>query len=336
MLPEFALNSILAVVIVLFPGLVFRRFYYASQFAKQFTKGEWSERIVISLFWGVVAQLITLLCFSYFPWIDFFLEKGISNIDIKNFLTHLSQNRWYIVFFLTYIFFSVGVAALMGYLGYKIIRLSKLDVRSSIWRYSNHWHYHFSGEFSSWNSKRKLLFTQIDLTIKAEDNGSKSKIVQGILADYTVNSSTGDLEYIFLEKSRKYSDTSKKFETIDGVFVVDFKDVLDMNKTLVYLSNKNVLKNDWYSNLFTVFMPFGLVICFILPWRFAVQEVSFWRIIISYIPASVCYIALVALFLPKKGKSTRSKEIEIRISLLILAMLFFLITKWILGRGFWF
>lgn len=337
MLPEFALNSILVIVTALFPGLVFRRFYYASQFAKQFTKGEWSERIVISIFWGIIAQLITLLFFSYFPWVDsFFRQKDISKIDIKNFFTFLSQNREYIVLFLAYIIFSVIISGLIGYLGYKLIRSLKLDIRSSIWRYSNVWHYYFSDEL---RPKGKLLFTWVDLVIRAEDNGIKNKMVQGALIDYTTDSSTGDLEYLFLEKSRRYSDTSKDFKTIPGdIFVVPFKNVLDMNIRLEYKPEQNVLKNDWYSKLFTILVLLGLILYFILPWRLAKEGLSIWSIICSYFPALTCYISTMGILSPikKQSNSSRKNIVFSRFILLFIAFIAFLVTKWSLGWGFWF
>lgn len=337
MLPEFALNSILVIVTALFPGLVFRLFYYASQFAKQFTKGEWSERIAISIFWGIVAQLITLLFFSYFPWVDsLFNKKDILNIDVKNLFTFLSKNREYIVLFLAYIIFSVIISGLIGYLGYKLIRSLKLDLRSPIWRYSNVWHYYFSGELKP---KGKLLFTWVDLVIRTEDNGNKNKMVQGALVDYTTDSSTGDLEYIFLEKSRRYSETSKDFKTIPGdVFVIPFKNVLDMNIRLEYKSEQNTLKDDWYSKLFTILVLLGLILYLILPWRLAMEELSIWNIIISYFPALICYISTMGLFSPIKSQSNLSKGniIFSRFILLFIAFIAFLVTKWVLGWGFWF
>ena len=83
MLPELALSSIFLIVIVLFPGLIFRRFYYSGKFTKQFLKGEWSERIVTSIFWGIFSQLITLLFISYIPWVrtNFLNEETLGRLQ---------------------------------------------------------------------------------------------------------------------------------------------------------------------------------------------------------------------------------------------------------------
>lgn len=337
MLPEFALNSILVIVTALFPGLVFRRFYYASQFAKQFTKGEWSERIVISIFWGIIAQLVTLLIFSYTPWIDSILEgKNVSEVDTQKIFTYLSKNREYIILFLAYIIFSVIVAGLTGYLGYKFVRSIKLDVRTFIWRYSNVWHYHFSGELKP---QGKLLFTWVDLVLNTQDDGNKNKMVQGALVDYTIDSSTGDLEYIFLKKSRRYSETSKDFKIIPGdVFIVPFKNVLDMNIRLEYELKQSVLKNNWYAIFFNILVFSGLILYFILPWWFAKEELSIWNIISSYFPALICYISAMGLFSPVKQPSNLSRKsiFYSRVILFFMAFIAFLVAKWVLGWGFWF
>jgi len=46
-MPELALNTIILIVLILFPGLIVRRFYFIGNFSKQFFKGEWSEKNLI-------------------------------------------------------------------------------------------------------------------------------------------------------------------------------------------------------------------------------------------------------------------------------------------------
>ena len=85
MFPEFAFSSIFLIAIVLFPGLVFRRFFYSYKFTQQFNKGEWSERLVTSTFWGICAQLITLLILSYIPWVEKNIFSNTLRSRIENF-----------------------------------------------------------------------------------------------------------------------------------------------------------------------------------------------------------------------------------------------------------
>ena len=110
MLPELALSSIFLIVVVLFPGLIFRRFYYSGKFTKQFLKGEWSERIVTSIFWGIFSQLITLLFISYIPWVrtNFLNEETLGrlqNISFGN--IQIEQDQPFFIFILLYIIFSI-------------------------------------------------------------------------------------------------------------------------------------------------------------------------------------------------------------------------------------
>lgn len=183
MLPEVALSSIFLIVIVLFPGLIFRRFYYWSKFTKQFVKGEWSERIVTSIFWGIFSQTVTLLLTSYIlPLLrGKFIEKEIlerlrtfsfANIDIE-------KDRDLLLFIFGYILFSLLIAGILGFVLHKIVRLLRIDIRIEALRYSNQWHYMFQGEVP--RSKEKVLFPWVDLTLTTQQEDGKQKMIQGVL-----------------------------------------------------------------------------------------------------------------------------------------------------------
>ena len=175
MLPEVAVSSILLIVVVLFPGLIFRRFYYWSKFTKQFVKGEWSERIVTSIFWGIISQVITLLLISYILSIlqIKLLEKDIiEKIRDFSFATmDIEEARSLLFFILGYILFSILVAGLLGLFLYKFVRWFGIDIRIEAFRYSNQWHYIFQGEVPK--SKKKVLFPWVDVTLITQQEDEK-------------------------------------------------------------------------------------------------------------------------------------------------------------------
>ena len=247
MLPEVAVSSILLIVIVLFPGLIFRRFYYWSKFTKQFVKGEWSERIVTSIFWGIISQLITLLLISYIlPILQIkLLEKDIIENDIIEKIRDFSfadmdieEDRILLFFILGYILFSIIVAGLLGFILHKFVRLFGIDIRIEAFRYSNQWHYIFQGEVPK--SKKQVLFPWVDVTLVTQQEDGKQKMIQGVLKDYQINATTGDLEYLYLEKAERYSHTQKDFKKIlSDIFVIPSQNIVDLNIRYKYKNEEN-------------------------------------------------------------------------------------------------
>jgi hypothetical protein len=300
MLPEVALSSILLIVVVLFPGLIFRRFYYWSKFTKQFVKGEWSERIVTSIFWGIFSQMITLLLISYIlPILQIkLLEKDIVENDIIekirtfSFATmDIEKDRILLFFILGYILFSILVAGLLGLILYKFVRWFEIDIRIEAFRYSNQWHYIFQGEVPK--SKKKVLFPWVDVTLTTQQEDGKQKMIQGVLKDYQINATTGDLEYLYLEQAQRYSHTQKDFKRIlSDVFVVPFGNVVDMNIRYKYKEKKD------YTNIYR-----GIIITAILasylfyfsyPWLRATKETPIWKILLSYLPLSLPLVGVLS------------------------------------------
>ena len=260
MLPEVAVSSILLIVIVLFPGLIFRRFYYWSKFTKQFVKGEWSERIVTSIFWGIISQLITLLLISYIlPILQIkLLEKDIIENDIIEKIRDFSfadmdieEDRILLFFILGYILFSIIVAGLLGFILHKFVRLFGIDIRIEAFRYSNQWHYIFQGEVPK--SKKQVLFPWVDVTLVTQQEDGKQKMIQGVLKDYQINATTGDLEYLYLEKAERYSHTQKDFKKIlSDIFVIPSQNIVDLNIRYKYKNEEyNIEKAEEEKNVET-------------------------------------------------------------------------------------
>lgn len=260
MLPEVALSSILLIVVVLFPGLIFRRFYYWSKFTKQFVKGEWSERIVTSIFWGIFSQMITLLLISYIlPILQIkLLEKDIVENDIIekirtfSFATiDIEKDRILLFFILGYILFSILVAGLLGLILHKFVRWFGIDVKIEAFRYSNQWHYIFQGEVPK--SKKKVLFPWVDVTLITQQEDGKQKMIQGVLKDYQINATSGDLEYLYLEKAQRYSHTQKDFKKIlSDIFVIPSQNIVDLNIRYKYKNEEyNIEKAEEEKNVET-------------------------------------------------------------------------------------
>ena len=335
MLPEVAVSSILLIVIVLFPGLIFRRFYYWSKFTKQFVKGEWSERIVTSIFWGIFSQVITLLLISYIlPILQIkLLENDIIKDDIlggrnRNFSfadIDIEKGRILLFFILGYILFSIIVAGLLGFILHKFVRLFGIDIRIEAFRYSNQWHYIFQGEVPK--SKKKVLFPWVDVTLTTQQEDGKQKMIQGVLKDYQINATTGDLEYLYLEKAERYSHTQKDFKRIlSDVFVVPFGNVVDMNIRYKYKEKKD------YTNIYRKIIITAILASYLFyfsyPWLRATEGTPIWKILLSYLPLSLPLVGVLSTF-ATIFSLLEKKEQEKRNSLWgILRMIFFSALGW--------
>ena len=332
MFPEFAFSSIFLIAIVLFPGLVFRRFFYSYKFTQQFNKGEWSERLVTSTFWGICAQLITLLILSYIPWVEknIFSNTLRSRIEKFSFSEfNIETDRDILYFTLLYIFLSIVIAGLLGFLLFKLIRYLKLDVSSYALRYANQWHYLFEGETPK--NKNGVLITWVNITINSEEEG-KTKMIQGVLDSYSIDSNTGNLDYIYLREAKRYSQTEGVFKDIfSDIFVVPLTNVIDINirykeklkeKLKQEVNNKQEVNsnNDIPNEVFIFFSSFFMAVLIFLPWVIAFNKnIHFSLVIFSYIPLFFSYIALLGLIIDLYQKKWKSATINLGVFILTTA-----------------
>lgn len=338
MIPEVAFNTIITVVIIIFPGLVVRRFYYSAYFTKQFIRGEWGERIITSIFWGIIAQLLSLLVFSYTPWAK---ENDVNNI-LDRYLSGeipstIINNRQSIIFMLAYILFSVGIAILIGFVSHKLVRVLKLDIYFKSLRYSNKWHYYFKGEtlkkdgFQKFNDL-KIIFPWVDLVIKNENDRGKNKMIKGILTQYSIDVRTGELEYLFLEETKRFSNTLNQFKPINGhIFVIPFANVVDMNIKYKFIKKKST----WKKLLSMIFMIVTLIICAIIPWYIAKPQISVFKILLSYLTIFAVFLFSILIFITmfdKKNKQSLKEKITLILIYLLITLTFFSLSATLLGH----
>ncbi|MGV4460796.1 hypothetical protein ACQ1Q5_04575 [Ornithobacterium rhinotracheale] len=336
-MPTLAFSSLLTIVLILFPGIVFRRFYYCGTFSKQFIKGEWAERIIISIFWGLIIQIFSILIFSYSPWINrgdnvevpisqLFNEDKIQVFQILGFVI---ENRGFLFLLVVYIFFSIFMSAMLGFLLHKIVRIFNLDIRFTSFRYSNYWHYYFKGELDK-TKRGKVALTWVDVTLKSEIS-DKKKLIQGTLYHYTTDSSNGDLEYLYLMKSKRYSENQKTFKDITGdFFVIPAKNIFDLNIRFKLKDESEKQRNKERESKF--YLSFSLLafistlLFFILPWIFAKPNASLFKIILSYISGAFCL--LFFLIIPD---SFFRRKYKLAFISLIISIIFYIISCWLLG-----
>jgi len=270
-------------------------------------KGEWSERIVTSTFWGLFTQLISLLLFSFTPW----AKENDSNEVIKTIFKGQIPNELItdsnsIIFLLAYIIFSLILSAAFGYLAHKLVRIFGFDIRNSAFRYSNNWHYYFKGEilktddFSKYKNI-KILFTWVDVVIDTKDG--KNKMIQGILSQYTINNKSGGLEYLYIDEAERWSNSSKSVNS--HIFVVPFKNVIDFNIRYNYTLKINKISTNikkFFSSVLTIFVLFEI---FRAPWYLTKPDIGVFRIIFSILTNIVLSVMILAPFIKCKSEKTQ-------------------------------
>lgn len=270
---QYTVSTIVIVVWLIFPGIIFKRFYYQGQFTKQFGAGLFADRLITSIFWGTIVQGISFLFFSrYLGFTYTQIRPNIQQVYEKigtNKLPDISYiNLEYILTYLVVVVFFAGAS---GFLAHKFIRNLKIDLRSEIFRFSNHWNYIFTGEirinkkFGVLNN-RKYKETIVDIIL--EESSDRNKMLSGYLEDYTISRDTGQLETIYLSGASRYSKSGEQFKPIQGdCLVIPYNKVLDMNLRYVFsVDDPQSIANTLSKILKELVFPIGSIAIIFYPW----------------------------------------------------------------------
>jgi hypothetical protein len=279
---SFTIDFLLLIILVVIPGLLFKRFYFQGEFSKQFsTKDSVYKSVFYSIIPGVLIQLLgyiiyigvrkhsftnkDLLCVfeelftgsdNYSEITTLFVQKGISNFILHEFNVYL-------------------LAVFIGYFSYLVVRTFKLDVKLKILRFKNQWYYIFSGEFKSFKKfeKAKQLFREkktIEQLLKPNsDNQFKyfpvradvlvkedSKVIlyTGYVIDYDLDyENINDLDKLYLYRTHRYREVRDEDKNNKQIKIIGNKAKIPIKGDVFLLDAKNIL------NLNLTFVPHSLV-----------------------------------------------------------------------------
>lgn len=131
------INFILLFLIIIFPGIVFRRFYFYGDFSKQFKiKEPLNNLFIANIIPGVILLVSSLLVISLFEKESTQFSDLLANI----FLLDKDNNKIDDKFFNDFLFVvgaTLSMAIVSGYLAARIIRLFKRDIRFKLLQYKN-------------------------------------------------------------------------------------------------------------------------------------------------------------------------------------------------------
>jgi hypothetical protein len=282
------------------PGIIFKRFYFQGSFSGQFNSGLFADRIISTLFWGILVQLASALTFSKFinasyqDW-RLMLQTLYRNI-IDNKLPDTTPDQ--LVLVMAYAIYCVVLAAFCGSLLYRIVRFLELDLHFPAFRFLNNWHYYFRGEILKTSdfrltARNKVISTEVDLMLK--DNDGKSNLFSGLLTQYTLNSKN-ELETLYLTATERFSQSSNSMKIIPGdIFIIPFSTVQNMNIRYNYqVRQQRHIVSYAALSLSALILAIG----FGYTWM---QEISIARKILSTLTLFVSWLAFSSLlisFLP--------------------------------------
>jgi hypothetical protein len=328
-----ALSAIFIITIVVFPGIVFKRFYFQGQFSKQFGGGLFADRIITSIFWGLFIQSLAITFFYYTTASDFDAYKSV----IVNTYATISNNelpnvsKEFLIYWLVYIFIVITISISLGFILHTLIRIFGLDVKFPVLRYANHWHYYFKGEILSTKKFQKLkrgkvLSTKADIIVSTQDKNGKNTLFTGFITDYSLSNKTGELEFLYLTESKKYKEEDKVFKEFESdCLVIPFSKVENLNLRYIYKKSVNrkrqIIKKLKNLSFFTIF--FSIII---LPW-FIDFNISVLRTFLGIITGLLTYLFIVTFItriIEKRPKLNNRWEV---VSYIIVILLFFFFTK---------
>jgi hypothetical protein len=247
---DIALNSFILFLLFIFPGIVFRRFYYVGEFSKQYSTANWVNTIYISLIPGLVIQII-----SYFAFVNLIYREPIPNY--YNFINGVYQklkhdsipeeifNFELISWVFAYLLLTLFISFIIAQICWTIVRNLDLDKNISTLKFNNYWHYYLSGEslkfkdFKGILPNQKVLLTEADVLVDTGNDGTK--LYKGFIRQHTICKNTGDLKAIYLTDVRRFRKEKPFIKDVPGhIMVIPAEKIINLNLTYITKSENKI------------------------------------------------------------------------------------------------
>lgn len=247
---EISLGFLVVLIFVLFPGLLFRRFYYLGPFSREFSTGKGVGGVIaISIIPGLVIAFLSMILYGFFFTelnLDLVID-GFKEINDPQFKRSSSDgttpfNDLIFTKIFPFLTFEYVSSFLLGLMGGRLVRITRLDTRSALLRFKDCWFYLFSGELygkqrteASSTPKGKHLFTKVEILSEFND---QTYLYSGFVVDYELSEhDIGNLSKVILRNAKRYCITDKGMtqSEIDGdLLVVDCSTMKNINLTYYF------------------------------------------------------------------------------------------------------
>ena len=274
---DLSLGLIVVLLLLIFPGLIYRRLYFYGEFSKEFKSNfNLFSLLAISTIPGLINLiLIYVLYDSFFESIDLGeIIDTFKNINNENYrftktdttpLKDLINSK--AAPFIGFLYLS---SFIFGAISGRIVRLSRLDTKFKLLRFKNYWFYIFNGQHTNFKKMKHLrlenkkhLFTKADILI---DSNNKTHLYSGIVVDYELlDNNCNSLNKIMLQNAKRYSHKDGgtiPVEISGNLLIIDCTTMKNINLTYAYEEAKSILKSK-LPNIIDII--FGLIILLLIP-----------------------------------------------------------------------
>jgi hypothetical protein len=302
---DIALNTFIIFLLFIFPGIVFRRFYYVGEFSKQFSSSNWVNTFYISLVPGLVIQII-----SYFTFINLIYRKPIVNeFDIANSIYKKLVNNSLpeelfnfelLSWIFAYLIVTIVISFIIAQICWQVVRSLDWDKKFSPLRFNNYWHYYLSGEslkfkdFKGLLPNQKVVLTEADVLVDLGNEGTK--LYKGFLRQHTICKNTGDLKAIYLTDVRRYKKDlpPNNIKNVPGhIMVIPAEKIVNIN--LIYITKSEKIVN--YSILFLTILNLSILLFLMFnPFSLFLRKTTVFGDIIGRFWLFIGWILIATLF----------------------------------------
>lgn len=347
---EVSLGFLVVLLLILFPGVIIRRLYFYGEFSKQFNSGlGFIQLLLISSIPGLINLIFIFYLYDSFfsdidlgKVIDSFKEVGNSNFKFQDtngtpIKDKFSNN---IFPFLGFLYLS---SVLIGAVGGRLIRITRLDTKFKLLKFKNYWFYLFNNEHTKFKKYRHLketnkkhLFTIADILI---DTSSRTNLYSGVVVDYElVDGDCTSLSKVMLQDAKRYSVKENKTVPVKipgNLLVVDCSSMKNINLTFVSEKREGFLKSKWPA---IVDLIFAITILVLIPFFIFQTDYIKWDIYLNYFELHwfkkliAFFITVQVLTLINPFTKNKDKDFEYVSLRTILAKFLWII---VLGFIFW-
>lgn len=230
-------------MVFLFPGVLFRRFYFSGKYSKQFNQGNLLERFLWTLFFSSISLTICgIIFYTINTKLELNLLHNVTFENISNIFKCLAANEYPDEFsngenltelgILLLIIYTFSAAS--GYFCLWFVRVFNLDYTLSVLKFNNEWLYLSEANKDNGVRRKKgdVHYTQIDVLTYQKD---KEELYRGVYKDFFFDKDN-KLESVVLTNAQKFLSFSK---TEDNVHRIQSLHNLIQNKTNTYSVHKD-------------------------------------------------------------------------------------------------
>jgi hypothetical protein len=270
---SFTADFILLFILVVIPGLLFKRFFFFGEFSKQYTtKESIYKSIFYSIIPGIIIQLFAYLCYTSIRNVEF-SDQDVITIFKELFSQKVSYsdatNRFFnkgVSLFLIHEFNVFILAGVLGLTFARLIRYFKWDIKFKIFRFQNQWYYIFSGEirtFKKFKNSKQILGTVDGIEEQKKksqthfppygdilvENAGQQVLYTGFIIDYDLDyENLNNLDKIYLIGASRYRE-KREGENLTGL------EVRGSRVKVPIKGNVFILQADKILNINLTFLP---------------------------------------------------------------------------------